>query len=83
MNDKLGFFEFNFVTCNYYFFLGGNYANFGVFELYGDKSLFDAVNTGLQLCLDLDIHELMVSFFSSAFSFVAWGNSFNVLCCDI
>eukprot|EP00922_Rhytidocystis_sp_ex-Travisia-forbesii_P047010 GHVS01070082.1.p1 GENE.GHVS01070082.1~~GHVS01070082.1.p1 ORF type:complete len:1096 (-),score=137.92 GHVS01070082.1:163-3450(-) len=31
--------------------LSGNYANFGVFDLYGDGALNDALNLALQMCL--------------------------------
>ena len=33
--------------------LGGNYVNFGVFELYGDRALTDALDMALKLCLSI------------------------------
>jgi exportin-7 len=38
--------------------LGGNYANLGVFELYGDNTLQVAMGTALALCLSVPLNDL-------------------------
>eukprot|EP00899_Mesostigma_viride_P004716 jgi/Mesvir1/14245/Mv09683-RA.1 len=39
--------------------LGGNYVNFGVFELYGDKALSDALDISLKLWLSIPLADIM------------------------
>ncbi len=39
--------------------LAGNYVNFGVFELYGDPSLNDALDVTLRLALSISLNHLM------------------------
>ena len=38
--------------------LGGNYANLGVFELYGDTTLTASMDTSLKLCLSIPLEDL-------------------------
>ena len=38
--------------------LGGNYANLGIFELYGDSTLTAAMDTSLKLCLSIPLEDL-------------------------
>lgn len=45
--------------------LCGSYVNFGVFELYNDPALTNALTVALQLALSIPLPELMVSFTSS------------------
>jgi len=56
--------------------LTGNYVNFGVFSLYGDKALDDALRVTLQLALSLPIQEVL------AYKKVmrAYFEYFNTLC---
>lgn len=50
--------------------LGGNYVNFGVFELYGDPALKDALDVALRMALSMPLHDIIAyrkvsrSFFS-------------------
>jgi len=39
--------------------LSGNYVNFGVFELYGDTALQDALGVAVQLSLSMPLEEIM------------------------
>jgi len=39
--------------------LSGNYVNFGVFALYGDKALDDVLSIAIQLCLSMHLSEMM------------------------
>lgn len=39
--------------------LSGNYVNFGVFALYGDKALENALHVSLQTCLQIPIEEVI------------------------
>lgn len=39
--------------------LGGNYVNFGVFELYGDPALRDALDICLKMALSMPIHDIL------------------------
>jgi hypothetical protein len=39
--------------------LSGNYVNFGVFALYGDKALDDVLSIAIQLCLSMELGEMM------------------------
>jgi exportin-7 len=39
--------------------LSGGYVNFGVFQLYGDSALSDALDTVLHLTLSIPVHELL------------------------
>jgi exportin-7 len=55
---------FNVLTCA----LQGNYVNFGVFNLYGDISLQNALDVSLQLCLEIPlVHVLTYMKLSKAF----------------
>lgn len=40
--------------------LSGNYVNFGVFQLYGDRALEDALNTIIKLILSMSIANILV-----------------------
>lgn len=39
--------------------LAGNYVNFGVMDLYGDRALPDALDVALKLCLSIPLAEIM------------------------
>lgn len=39
--------------------LAGNYVNFGVFELYGDRALADALDIGLKISLWIPLEDIM------------------------
>jgi len=39
--------------------LGGNYVNFGVFELYGDPALKDALDIVLQMAISIPLHDIL------------------------
>ncbi|GBG80488.1 hypothetical protein CBR_g30950 [Chara braunii] len=39
--------------------LAGNYVNFGVFELYGDRALADALDVALKISLSISLQEIM------------------------
>lgn len=39
--------------------LSGNYVNFGVFALYGDKALDDVLSIAIQLCLYMQLGEML------------------------
>ncbi len=39
--------------------LSGNYVNFGVFNLYGDKALQNALDVSLQMCLQIPLADVM------------------------
>ena len=41
--------------------LAGNYVNFGVFHLYGDRALDDALQTFVKLLLSISQNDLLVS----------------------
>ena len=41
--------------------LSGNYVNFGVFRLYGDRALEDALSTFVKLLLSISQSDLLVS----------------------
>mmetsp|Transcript_3905 Transcript_3905/g.6196 ORF Transcript_3905/g.6196 Transcript_3905/m.6196 type:complete len:239 (-) Transcript_3905:535-1251(-) len=51
--------------------LSGNYVNFGVFALYNDKALEDALAVALELCLNVPVEEVIVypKFAKAYFSF--------------
>ncbi len=40
--------------------LSGSYVNFGVFRLYGDSCLDDALNVVVKMLLTIEVQELMV-----------------------
>ncbi|XP_021857908.1 uncharacterized protein [Spinacia oleracea] len=40
--------------------LGGNYVNFGVFELYGDRALADAFDMALKMTLSIPLGDILV-----------------------
>ena len=40
--------------------LAGNYVNFGVFELYGDRSLDDALDVALRMILSIPLADLLI-----------------------
>lgn len=42
--------------------LCGNYVNFGVFKLYGDDTLENALNIFVKLLLSIPLSDLMVSY---------------------
>ena len=39
--------------------LAGNYVNFGVFELYGDRALSDALDIALKLALSIPLADIL------------------------
>ena len=39
--------------------LSGNYVNFGVFELYGDRALADALDIALKMILSIPFPEVL------------------------
>eukprot|EP00898_Chlorokybus_atmophyticus_P001655 jgi/Chlat1/2490/Chrsp175S02362 len=39
--------------------LGGNYVNFGVFELYGDRALADVLDIALKMALSIPLSDIM------------------------
>jgi exportin-7 len=39
--------------------MSGNYVNFGVFELYGDRALVDALDVALRLALAVPLQDIM------------------------
>ena len=41
--------------------LSGNYVNFGVFALYGDRALADCLEVTIQMCLHVNLEEILVS----------------------
>ncbi|GAA0181833.1 transporter [Lithospermum erythrorhizon] len=40
--------------------LGGNYVNFGVFELYGDRALADALDIAMKMVLSIPLADILV-----------------------
>ena len=42
--------------------LCGNYINFGVFQLYGDRALDDALNMFIQIVVSIPHNNLLVSY---------------------
>ena len=39
--------------------LGGNYVNFGVFELYGDRALADGLDMALKMTLSIPLADIL------------------------
>lgn len=39
--------------------LAGNYVNFGVFELYGDRALSDALDVALKMTLSIPLADIL------------------------
>lgn len=39
--------------------LAGNYVNFGVFELYGDRALADALDISLKMALSVPLTDIL------------------------
>jgi exportin-7 len=39
--------------------MSGNYVNFGVFELYGDAALKDALSMALRMALSIPLADIM------------------------
>lgn len=39
--------------------LAGNYVNFGVFELYGDRALADALDISLKMILSIPLTDIL------------------------
>jgi exportin-7 len=70
----------NTLTCA----LVGNYVNFGVFELYGDKALQNALDVCLQTCFQIPISEVMqyVKLSKAYFAFleVLFRNHLDIIC---
>jgi hypothetical protein len=44
--------------------LSGNYVNFGVFALYGDRALSDCLEVIIKLCLSIPPDQIMVRLFT-------------------
>jgi len=38
--------------------LSGNFVNFGIFELYGDRALFDALDITIKLMLSIPLGDI-------------------------
>lgn len=70
----------NTLTCA----LSGNYVNFGVFALYDDKALQNALDVSLQMCLQIPIEDVMtyVKLSRAYFSIIEilFRNHIDVLC---
>lgn len=54
--------------------LAGNYVNFGVFELYGDRALSDALDIALKMTLSIPLADILAfrkvcKLFSMAYDF--------------
>lgn len=50
----------NFLNSFYYMTaLAGNYVNFGVFELYGDRALADALDIALKMTLSIPLADIL------------------------
>jgi exportin-7 len=64
--------------------LSGNYVNFGVFALYEDKALQNALDVALQMCLQIPISDVMAYVKLSRAYFAAmeilFRNHLDVLC---
>lgn len=56
--------------------LSGSYVNFGVFELYGDTALKDALSTFIKLILSISITDILVIFFYFSLDFRKFLNDF-------
>lgn len=39
--------------------IAGNYVNFGVFELYGDRALADALDISLKMALSIPLTDIL------------------------
>ena len=52
--------------------LAGNYVNFGVFELYGDRALSDALDIALKMTLSIPLADIL------AFRKVCWTCSYSI-----
>lgn len=39
--------------------MAGNYVNFGVFELYGDRALADALDVSLKMTLSIPLSDVL------------------------
>lgn len=70
----------NTLTCA----LSGNYVNFGVFALYDDKALQNALDVSLQMCLQIPITDVMTYVKLSRAYFaileILFRNHLDVLC---
>lgn len=66
------------------FALSGNYVNFGVFALYGDKALQNSFDVSLQLCLNIPLEDVLayVKLSKAYFQFleILLKNHLDVLC---
>jgi exportin-7 len=64
--------------------LSGNYVNFGVFALYNDKALQNALDVSLQMCLQIPLNDIITYIKLSkayyAFLEVLFRNHLDVLC---
>jgi membrane-bound metal-dependent hydrolase YbcI (DUF457 family) len=47
------------ISCQRPAALAGNYVNFGVFELYGDRALADALDIGLKMALSVPLLDIL------------------------
>lgn len=58
--------------------LSGNYVNFGVFRLYGDDALDNALSTFVKLLLSVSQNDLLVSKVTFyLFQFMYWTGMFE------
>lgn len=47
------------MICYHTTALAGNYVNFGVFELYGDRALADALDISLKMILSIPLTDIL------------------------
>lgn len=47
------------MICYHITALAGNYVNFGVFELYGDRALADALDISLKMILSIPLSDIL------------------------
>lgn len=52
-------YELILVCCCQITALAGNYVNFGVFELYGDRALSDALDIALKMTLSIPLADIL------------------------
>jgi hypothetical protein len=55
----LYFFSFAVILTGTIAALCGNYVNFGVFELYGDRALADALDISLKMSLSVPLSDIL------------------------
>lgn len=58
-NFDFGMFKLILVSYCQMTALAGNYVNFGVFELYGDRALSDALDIALKMTLSIPLADIL------------------------